>query len=165
MDRDVPLQQLKRGLAYLRGKHPDNARPLLSYNFRTDGKYLLVGGMLGPTEKDREALVNASIHGQLEMTPLLSKQVPLLTSFDQYFGDVHRDRAKMPDTLFPKGGHKIVSITSGIFSGRPVVEGTRIPTALIAQRFKAGEDVRELAKDYRIPKEKIEAAIEYEAAA
>jgi len=165
VEEHVPLQQLRRGLQYLRSKHPDNVRPLLTYNFRTDGKYLLVGGMLGSNDKDREALVNASIHGQLEMTPLLPKHVHLLTGFDKYFDLVHRDRSKMPDTLFPKNGRKIVSITSGIFSGRPVVEGTRIPTALIAQRFNAGEDVNTLAKDYRIPKEKIEAAIEYEAAA
>jgi uncharacterized protein (DUF433 family) len=71
----------------------------------------------------------------------------------------------MPDTLFPKDGHKLASITSGVFSGRPVVEGTRIPTAVIAQRFKAGEGVNALAKDYHLSKEKIEAAIQYEEAA
>ena len=165
VEQQVPLEQLRRGLQFLREKHPDSARPLLTYSFRTDGKYLLVGGMLGSDKKDREALVNASVYGQLEMTPLLSKQIPLLTSFDQYFDLVHRDRSKIPDTLFPKDGQKIVSITSGVFSGRPVVEGTRIPTALIARRFSAGEDVRDLVKEYRIPKEKIEAAIRYEEAA
>jgi uncharacterized protein (DUF433 family) len=71
----------------------------------------------------------------------------------------------LPTTLFPKDGGKVVSITSGIFSGRPVIEGTRIPTAVIAQRYQAGEDVKALARDYRISKGKIEAAIKYENAA
>lgn len=166
VERHVPLSQLKRGLAYLREQHPENPRPLLTYNFRTDGKYLLVGGMLGSKRKDREALVNASVHGQLEMTGILSEHLQhLLDSFDEYFNLVGRDRSKMPDTLYPKGGHKIVSITSEIFSGRPVIEGTRIPTSVVAQRFNAGEDIKALARDYRIPKDKIEAAIHYETAA
>ena len=165
VDRNVPLKLLKRGLAFLRKQHPHNLRPLLTCNFRTDGKYLLVGGMLGSKDKDREVLVNASVTGQLEMTRLLEPNVHLLQSLDEYINLVGRDRSKMPDTLFPKDGRKIVSITTGIFSGRPVIEGTRIPTSVIAQRFNAGEDVRALARDYRIAKEKIEAAIKYEEAA
>jgi uncharacterized protein (DUF433 family) len=166
VEKDVPLQELRRGLKYLREKHPNNPRPLLTYNFRTDGKYLLVGGMLGSKAKDREALVNSSLHGQLEMTGVFQEHLrSLLESFDEYFNLVGRDRSKMPDTIFPKGGNKIVSITSGVHSGRPVIEGTRIPTSVIAQRFDAGEDVMALSKDYRVSKEKIEAAIQYERAA
>jgi uncharacterized protein (DUF433 family) len=168
VDQNVPLQQLKRGLAYLRQKHPNNPRPLLTYDFLTDGKYLLVGGMLGPRDKDREVLLNASVHGQLEMTGVLAGHLQqLVKGFDEYVKLVGRDRSKskMPDTLFPKDGQKIISITSGVFSGRPVIEGTRIPTAIIAQRFLAGEDSAALAKDYRISREKIEAAIKYEQAA
>jgi uncharacterized protein (DUF433 family) len=165
VEKHVPLRHIKRGLVYLRSQSPTNARPLLSYNFKTDGKYLLVGGMLGSKDRDLRALVNASQYGQLEMRPLLPQELSLLEGFDEYFNLVRRDKNKMPDTLFPKDGHKLVSITSGVFSGRPVVEGTRIPTAVIAQRFKAGEGVNALAKDYHLSKEKIEAAIQYEEAA
>jgi uncharacterized protein (DUF433 family) len=165
VDQDVPLQQLRRGLAYLRKQHPNSPRPLLTYNFLTDGKYLLVGGMLGPKDKDRDVLLNASVHGQLEMTEMLSAHLQLIRGFDEYFDLVGRDRYKMPDTLFPKDGQKIISITSGVYSGRPVIEGTRIPTSIVAQRFLAGEDPAALAKDYRISKERIEAAIKYEQAA
>lgn len=166
VDKNVPLQQLRRGLNYLRKQHPASPRPLLTYNFLTDGKYLLVGGMLGPRSEDREALINASAHGQLVMTNIIAEQIQqLLTGFDEYFKLVGRDKQKMPSTLFPKDGGKVVSITSGVFSGRPVIEGTRIPTSIVAQRHCAGEDIEALARDYRVPKEKIEAAIEYEAAA
>jgi uncharacterized protein (DUF433 family) len=165
IDRNVPLQRLKRGLAYLRRKHPNSPRPLLTCDFLIDGKSLLVRGMLGSKKKDQEALTNASDDGQLEMTPIVKEYLQLVKRFDEYLTLVGRDRAKMPDTLFPKDGHQIVSITSGVVSGRPVIEGTRIPTSVVAQRFHAGENLRALAKDYHLPKEKIEAAIKYETAA
>jgi len=167
VERHVPLKQLKRGLAYLRKKHPLNPRPLLTYDFLTEGKYLLVGGMLGSKEKDQDALVNASIHGQLELTGVLREHLRLLLhGIDDSLNLIARDRkSKLPNTLFPKDGHHIVSITPGVVSGRPAIEGTRIPTRIIAQRFNAGEDAKTLAKDYRLPKEKVEAAIKYETAA
>jgi uncharacterized protein (DUF433 family) len=166
VEKDVPLQHLRKGLQFLREKHPLNPRPLLTYDFMTDGKYLLVAGMLKPKSKDREALVNASGYGQLVIRgvvePALEK---LLTSLDEYVALIGRDRTKLPNTLFPRDGAKVISITSGVFSGRPVIEGTRIATSVVAQRFQAGEDIKALAKDYRIPKEKIAAAIKYEQAA
>jgi len=165
VDQNVPLQQLKRGLAYLRERHRDSPRPLLTYDFVTDGKYLLVEGMLGAKNKNRDVLLNASAHGQLEISGLLVEHLRLIKGFENYAKLIGRDRSKLPDTLFPKDGHKIISITSGVFSGRPVIEGTRIPTSIVAQRFLAGEQPAALAKDYRISKAKIEAAIKYEQAA
>jgi uncharacterized protein (DUF433 family) len=166
VEKQVPLAQLRRGLKFLRERHPDNIRPLLTYNFKTEGKCLLVGGMLGAKEKDLEALVNASAYGQMEITGVLTEHLQdLLTGFDEYLDLIGRDRQRLPDTLFPKGGGRIISITSGVYSGRPVIEGTRIPTSIIAQRFRAGEDVKSLAKEYRLSTEKIEAALNYEAAA
>jgi uncharacterized protein (DUF433 family) len=148
----MSLKQVRRGLAYLKSKHPNQQRPLLTLNFYTEGKYLLVGGMLGSRKKDREALVNASMSGQLEITPVIEDLLTL----------IGRDEHQMPNTLFPKEGGRIVSITTGILSGRPVIEGTRIPTSIIAQRVLAGESPSDLAEDYRLPLEKIEAAIKYE---
>jgi uncharacterized protein (DUF433 family) len=152
---NVSIRQVKRGLAYLKAEYPNHRRPLLTLDFYTEGKYLLVGGMLGSRKKDREALVNASRQGQLEMTPIIEELLSL----------IGRDEKDMPDTLFPKEGNRIVSITSGIVSGRPVIEGTRIPTSIIAQRVLAGETPQELAGDYGISLEAIEAAIKYEKAA
>ena len=148
-------KQIKNGLAWLRKQYPHDRRPLLSPIFRTDGKCLLVGGMLGSREKDEEALVNASKHGQLEFTVLI----------DQYLELLGRDDDGLPNTIFPKSGQKIVSISSGIVSGRPAIKGTRIPTSVIAQRFRAGETAEELAADYKVSQEAIEAAIKYEKAA
>jgi len=139
-EKDIPLRQIKNGLEFVREHYPNHPRPLLTLDFRTDGKYLLVGGMLGSKEKDIEALVNASRHGQLEMTQII----------EEYLQLIGWDASGDPDTIFPKTGGRVVSITSGIVSGRPAIEGTRIPTAIIAQRFRAGETVEELAAEYNI---------------
>jgi uncharacterized protein (DUF433 family) len=155
IDKNIPLKHIKRGLAYVRESYPQYQRPLLSLDFRSDGKYLLVGGMLGSKEKDREALVNASHHGQLEITGVI----------EEYLELIGWDSEGHPDTIFPKRGQRLVSISSGIVSGRPAIEGTRIPTSIIAQRFRAGETQGELATDYKLPMEAIEAAIKYEKAA
>src|SRR4051812_32217822 len=40
VDEQVPLPQLRKGLEYLRARHPDNPRPLLTYDFSTDGRHL-----------------------------------------------------------------------------------------------------------------------------
>ncbi len=149
------IAQVKRGLSFLKAHYPTEPRPLLTLDFYTDGKYFLVGGMLGTREKDREALVNASRCGQLEMTPIIEELLKL----------IGRDNNNMPDTLFPKKGNGIISITSEVVAGKPVIEGTRIPTSVIAQRVHAGETASDLAADYSVSLEQIEAAIKYEKAA
>ena len=42
---------------------------------------------------------------------------------------------------------------------RPVLAGTGIPTLVIADRYKAGESIADLARDYDRPPEQIEEAI------
>lgn len=46
--------------------------------------------------------------------------------------------------------------------GRPVLAGTGIPTALVAERYKAGETMEDLAKDYERDRVDIEEAVRCE---
>ena len=46
--------------------------------------------------------------------------------------------------------------------GRPVVAGTSIPTAVLAEQFKAGDPVPELAKEYGASEEAVWDAIRCE---
>jgi uncharacterized protein (DUF433 family) len=46
--------------------------------------------------------------------------------------------------------------------GRPVLAGTGIPTAVIAERYKAGESMDDLADDYGRRRLEIEEAIRCE---
>ena len=49
--------------------------------------------------------------------------------------------------------------------GRPCLAGRGIPTAIITERYKAGDSIQILADDYRCPAHEIEEAIRYETAA
>ena len=151
----LPLRRVKQGLAFLKQFYPKLDRPLLALQFLTEGKNLLARGLLQDESEQGGKLVNLSLHGQIEMEKLLDQHLKLIT----------RDALGMPDTLYPKTGEHKISITPGLLSGRPVIDGTRIPTAIIAQRFKAGEPPDDLATDYKLTREAIEAALRYEKAA
>lgn len=56
---------------------------------------------------------------------------------------------------------KIVS-TQNINFGQPRIDGTGVSVRVIAGRFKAGESVDELAQDYKMTREEIEACLRYE---
>jgi uncharacterized protein (DUF433 family) len=57
---------------------------------------------------------------------------------------------------------KVVAIDPYVSFGRPVLVGTGIPTAVIAERYKAGESIQALADDYECPPCDIEEAIRCE---
>jgi uncharacterized protein (DUF433 family) len=152
--KSLHLRAIKRGLVYLRESYPDDPRPLLGLRFSTDGKALLVRGML-----IGEGTVNATRFGQIEMDEMIAEHVKPI---DEHLALIARSPDGLPETVYPKTGRKAVSITYGIGSGRPVIEGTRIQTAIIAQRVRAGEKPDELAADYRLSRDAIEAAIQYE---
>ena len=46
--------------------------------------------------------------------------------------------------------------------GRPVLRGQGVPTAVLADRFKGGDTLQELAGDYGVSTEEIEEAIRCE---
>ena len=59
---------------------------------------------------------------------------------------------------------KVVVIDPFVSFGRPVLAGTGIPTAVIADRYKAGESIDQLADDYGRQRGEIEEAIRCELA-
>ena len=56
----------------------------------------------------------------------------------------------------------LVVIDPTLSAGRPVITGTGLATEVIAERYKAGETVAELAKDYDRKEAEIEEAIRCE---
>ncbi len=150
-ERNVPRKRILRGIRFLKEARPGVARPLLEMDLYTHGNDLLAKGMLGP---DDEALTNASRLGQTELEEVIKEHLRL----------IDHDDLGLPTRLYPKTGNRIVSITFDVLSGRPVIDGTRISTHVIAQRLKAGESADRLAQEYRIGKDQIEAVITYEAA-
>lgn len=57
---------------------------------------------------------------------------------------------------------RFIVIDPAVSFGRPVLAGTGVPTGAIAERYKAGESVPQLAADYGLSSEEIEEAIRCE---
>lgn len=146
----IGLPTIRRGIKFLTEKL-DSKRPLLEKQFATLGARLFVEH-LGQT-------INLSQTGQVEMAELI----------DAYLERVERDAQGMPIKLYPfmrsqppKDQPRTVVIDPRVSFGRPVIAGTGIPTAVLAERFKAGDQPPDLAKDYGASEEAIWDAIRCE---
>jgi uncharacterized protein (DUF433 family) len=86
-----------------------------------------------------------------------------------YLERVERDPKGMPIKLYPftraqppREQPRTVVIDPRVAFGRPVVAGTGIPTAVLAEQFKAGDLPSTLAKEYGAPEEAVWDAIRCE---
>jgi len=150
---NIPLEKVRTAVAYLSKEFPSK-HPLADQEFETDGLDLFI--------KKFSQLINVSQDGQLAMREVLQAHLQR----------IERDRAGIPVKLYPfirkrdvedfKKEPKAVVIDPRVSFGRPVLAGTGIPTAVIAERYKAGESVDELADDYGRPRLEIEEAIRCE---
>ncbi len=145
----VALPKVRQAIAYLRTRFPSK-HPLANHRFETDGLDLFV--------RKYGQLINASRSGQLAMRQLL----------EAHLRRIERDPAGFPVRLYPftrkrqPEEPRVVVIDPYISFGRPVLVGTGIPTATIADRYKAGESIDELAQDYGRPRLEIEEAVRCE---
>jgi len=142
----VPLKAIRRAVDHLRAVYP-SGHPLLSEEFYTDGGDVFI--------KTVEQTINITRQGQLGLKPIL----------EMFLRHIDRDDRFRPTKVYPlipgQPADKIVSITSGVSSGRPAIDGTGIPVSIIWQRHLAGDDVETLADDFAVPAHKIKRAIEY----
>lgn len=146
----IPLPKVRTALSFLSNQF-GSRRPLLEEQFATDGIDLFVE-KLG-------AIINISRHGQMEMADVIRA----------YIQRIDRDPRGIPLRLFPlmrstepAKQPRTVVIDPAIAFGRPVVAGTAIPTAVLAEQFKAGDSVETLAREYAAPPEGIWDAIRCE---
>lgn len=108
-------------------------------------------------------LVNASREGQLAMRDLVKAHLQRidrdLTGIVRLF-PLTRKRPALAGQIVDEP--RIVAIDPRVAFGRPSIRGSRIPTVEIAERFKAGESLRDLSDDFRRPIEEIEEAVRIE---
>lgn len=136
-------------MEYLK-KELDSKHPLAEQTFVTDRVDLFVE-MFGQ-------LVNISREGQLAIKDLIKA----------HLRRIERDTQGLPIKLYPFTREhkaeepKTTVIDPYISFGRPVLAGTGIATSIIAQRYKAGESIQELAEDYGRSRSEIEEAIRCE---
>lgn len=145
----IPLQKVRKAVLYL-SERLGSAHPLAEQRFETDGVDLFI--------RRYGELVNISQSGQLAMRRIL----------EAYLRRVEWDPAGVVARLYPftrkraLDEPKVVVIDPRISFGRPVLVGSGIPTALIAERYKAGESIDQLADDYGRERLEIEEAIRCE---
>lgn len=148
-EHEISLQKVRKAVVYL-AERLGSRHPLAEQRFETDGVDLFV--------RQYGDLVNISQSGQLAMRKIL----------EAYLRRVDWDEAGVVARLYPftrkraPDEPKAIVIDPRISFGRPVLMGSGIPTAIIAERYKAGESIDQLADDYGRERLDIEEAIRCE---
>ena len=143
------MSKIRQSIDYLR-KHFSSKHPLAEQRFETDGLDLFIDKF--------DQLINVTQSGQIALRELLKA----------HLHRVEHDSTGAAVKLYPftrkrdSREPKVVVIDPHISYGRPVLVGTGIPTAVVAERYKAGESIDELAEDYGRQRNEIEEAIRCE---
>jgi uncharacterized protein (DUF433 family) len=152
----VKLPKVRNALNYVRHQFRVE-RPLIDQAFQTDGLDLFV-------ERYGE-LINASREGQRAMKEILGV----------YLKRIEWDAQGLPIKLYPftrdteaeaspASDPRVVVMNPRVSFARPVIAGTGIPVSSIYERYRAGDSVADLARDFHLESGAIEEAIRCEAA-
>lgn len=148
-EHNVPLPNVRKAIDYI-GERFESQHPLIEKQFATDGIDLFIEAY--------GQYINASQQGQMAMREIL----------EAYIKRIDWDAGGYPIRLFPFMRResleepRIIAIDPFVSFGKPILYGTGIPIAVIAERFEAGESIDDLALDYGQPRGEIETAIRYE---
>ncbi|MEX0679322.1 MAG: DUF433 domain-containing protein [Pirellulales bacterium] len=145
----IQLPHIRSALDYV-GSRFGTSHPLLQHKFKTDGVSLFV--------EELGKLIDATGFGQIVMPELMGHLERL---------DFEKDVVSRlyPFTRPSEPGPRSVFIDPRYAFGRPVLARIFVPTAVISERYEAGESVDELARDYGCQELEIEEAIRCELSA
>ena len=144
------IRQAIEYLSKLAGTPIDQRHPLVSRVLETDG--------LDVFTEYYGTLINLSRSGQTVIREVIADALKR----------IERDHGGIPIKLYPFTRHSIrnapamVLIDPALSGGRPVISGTGLATQIIAERYKLGESISDLAHDYERPSAEIEEAIRCE---
>jgi uncharacterized protein (DUF433 family) len=173
------LQELRRVIDGLRAEYPQFRYPLAQVDVSVPKEipvhdYEIVspsGVRFQKTSKRRsraelftqvpgEPLVNVSGHG---------RNLVLNEVLRDFLKRVEKRPVDGIVTLYPfitrdrnPDGPRTVAVDPTVAFGRPVINGTGIPTAAVYQLFNAGDEIRDIAGEYDRDPSEIEAAVRYE---
>ena len=145
----IPLRKVRAAVSFLE-RHFGSEHPLADHQFETDGLDLFI--------QKAGLLINLTQEGQLAIRQLVHA----------YLKRIERDVRGIPVRLYPftrkreLDEPRSVVIDPFVSFGRPVLMGTGIATAVVAERFKAGEAIEDLARDYARSALEIQEAIRCE---
>ena len=150
-EHNIALPKVRMALDYVK-RHLESKHPLADLKFETDGVELLLTRF--------GQLISASEAGQLAMKDMLAA----------HLRRVERDASGLAVRLYPftrkrlPEEPKIIVIDPSVSFGRPTIAGTGIATNIVAERYKAGESIDELAADYGCERSHVEEAVRCELA-
>lgn len=146
-EHSISLPKVRQAVTYLRRTF-DTTRPLADEQFATDGVHLFVekfGALVGVTEE-----------GQTHLREVILNQLKY----------IRRDPKGVPEkiVLFPVPGPAKgdVVIDPRLSFGRPVLDGIGVRTSILVERFRAGDSIEQLAREYNAESDAIQNAIRCE---
>ncbi|MFS8085774.1 MAG: DUF433 domain-containing protein [Acidobacteriota bacterium] len=145
----IDLYKIRIAIKALQREY-SSQHPLAEHEFETNGVDLFV--------QHYGQLINVGRDGQLAMRNLL----------ETYLTRVEHDPSGRAARLYPfirltgTDQPRNVVINPYVSFGKPVIAGTGLPTRVVAERFKAGDSIPEIAADYGRKAEEIDDAIRYE---
>lgn len=160
---NIQFYKVRNTLDFLERLLPNQKHPLATEEFWTDKFDLFI--------KTAGSLICTTQHGQQVIEEAVR----------QYLHRIDRDVNLAPFRLYPFSSEimfelgnsrrrpselgnqpKNIVIDPLIAFGRPTLAGTGVATNVIAGRFRAGETIRDIAKDYEIEESKVKQALDYE---
>ena len=149
----VPMPKVRQAIEYLENlavNQFEKQHPLIVHLLETDGFDLFVDQF--------ESLISVSQYGQFAVREIV----------DAALHRIEFNPTGVPVKLYPytrpdiSSAPVMIVIDPRLSAGRPVIAGTGITTSTIAERYKAGESINELARDYERNHEEIEEVIRCE---
>jgi uncharacterized protein (DUF433 family) len=142
----ISFRAVRRAVETIQKRYPSD-HPLISKEFMTNGSDLFVQTL----EEDE----NISTPEQTNFKEIM----------DLFLRHVVADPDELVNKVFPliegQPDDKVISITYGISSSQPAIEGHGVPVWLINDRYNAGEEPESIAADFDLPVAKINRALEY----
>lgn len=142
----VPMKSVRAAMDTIRRSFP-TAHPLISRDFLTNGSEIFI--------KSLDATDNLTRPWQLNFKPIM----------DLFLQHVISDEHDLVKKIFPliagQPDDRIISITYGISSSQPAIDGAGVPAWVIHNRYRTGESLESIADDFGIPPTKIRRAIDY----
>lgn len=148
-EHKIDLYKIRIAIESLQ-KEFNSIHPLAEHEFETNGIDIFL--------QSYGDLINVGRHGQLAMRQLLKT----------YLTRVEHDPAGKAARLYPfirlsgTDQPRNIVINPYVSFGKPVIAGTGLPTRVVAERFKAGDSIPQIAADYGRKEEEIDDAIRYE---
>lgn len=108
------------------------------------------------------ALLEQENQGQLLIELKGAGQIAMWPTLQEYLHQLDFDLDDVAERWYPAGRASPIVVDPRISFGAPVISGTRVETAVIAELYQGDESVDELAWLYDLEPAQIRAAVEYE---